>query len=56
MSDVQDVKAPAERSLAKGLIAGLIGGLAGTAAKTIAEKFFPPRTHGEPEPGSECSG
>ena len=38
------------RSLAKGLIAGLIGGLVGTAAKTIAEKVFPPRTHGEPEP------
>jgi putative membrane protein len=39
-----------ERSLAKGLIAGLIGGLIGTAAKTLAERFFPPRTHGEAEP------
>jgi putative membrane protein len=38
------------RSLAKGLLAGLIGGLAATAAKTLAEKVFPPRTHGEPEP------
>jgi putative membrane protein len=27
-----------------------VGGLVGTAAKTIAEKIFPPRTHGEPEP------
>jgi putative membrane protein len=28
----------------------LIGGLVATAAKTIAEKIYPPRTHGEPEP------
>ena len=39
-----------ERSLAKGLLAGLIGGLVATAAKTFAEKIYPPRTHGEPEP------
>jgi putative membrane protein len=39
-----------ERSLAKGLLAGLIGGLVATAAKTLAEKIYPPRTHGEPEP------
>lgn len=38
------------RSLAKGLLAGLIGGLVATAVKTAAEKFYPPRTHGEPEP------
>jgi putative membrane protein len=38
------------RSLAKGLLAGLIGGLAATAVKTFAEKIYPPRTHGEPEP------
>ena len=38
------------RSLAKGLVAGLIGGLVATAAKTLAEKIYPPRTHGEPEP------
>jgi putative membrane protein len=38
------------RSLAKGLLAGLIGGLVATAAKTLAEKIYPPRTHGEPEP------
>lgn len=38
------------RSLAKGLLAGLIGGLVATAAKSIAEKIYPPRTHGEPEP------
>ena len=39
-----------EKSLAKALIAGLIGGLVATAAKTFAERIFPPRTHGEPEP------
>jgi putative membrane protein len=38
------------KSLLKGLVAGLIGGLVATAAKTIAERVFPPRTHGEPEP------
>jgi putative membrane protein len=40
------------RSLAKGLLAGLIGGLVATAAKTLAEKVYPPRTHGELEPPS----
>jgi putative membrane protein len=39
-----------EKSLGKALIAGLIGGLVATAAKTFAERMFPPRTHGEPEP------
>jgi putative membrane protein len=39
-----------ERSLVKGMLAGLIGGLVATAAKTIAEKIYPPRTHGELEP------
>jgi putative membrane protein len=38
------------KSLAKGIAAGLIGGLAGMVAKTFAERIFPPRTHGEPEP------
>src|SRR5580698_4695288 len=38
------------RSLAKGLLAGLIGGLVATAAKSVAERVFPSRTHGEPEP------
>lgn len=38
------------KSLVKGLIAGLIGGIVATAAKTVAEKIYPPRTHGEPEP------
>jgi putative membrane protein len=37
-------------SLWKGLVAGLVAGVAATAAKTLAEKFYPPRTHGEPEP------
>jgi putative membrane protein len=39
-----------QKSLAKGLVAGLVGGLIATAAKTFAERMFPPRTHGEPEP------
>jgi putative membrane protein len=39
-----------ERSLAKGLLAGLIAGLVATAAKTLAERIYPPRTHGEQEP------
>lgn len=34
----------------KGLIAGVVAGIAATAAKSLAEKFYPPRTHGEPEP------
>ena len=37
-------------SLLKGLVAGAIGGLVATAAKTMAEKIYPPRVHGEPEP------
>lgn len=37
-------------SLWKGVVAGLAAGLAATAAKTLAEKFYPPRIHGEPEP------
>lgn len=37
-------------SLVKGLVAGIVGGLVGTAAKSVAEKFYPPRVHGEPEP------
>ena len=37
-------------SLWKGLVAGLVAGVAATAAKTLAEKFYPPRVHGEPEP------
>jgi putative membrane protein len=39
-----------EPNLIKGLLAGLVAGLAATAAKSLAEKFYPPRTHGEPEP------
>jgi putative membrane protein len=37
-------------ALLKGLVAGAIGGLVATAVKTLAEKVYPPRTHGEPEP------
>ena len=39
-----------DKSLAKGILAGLIGGLVATAAKTLAEKAYPPRTEGQPEP------
>lgn len=39
-------------SLWKGLIAGLAAGLAATAAKTLAEKLYPPRIHGEPQPSA----
>ena len=37
-------------SLLKGLLAGAVAGLVATAAKSMAEKLYPPRTHGEPEP------
>lgn len=39
-----------EPSFWKGLVAGLVAGVAATAAKTLAEKLYPPRVHGEPEP------
>lgn len=39
-----------QKDLAKGLAAGLIAGLAATAAKTVAERIYPPRVKGEPEP------
>ena len=38
------------RSLWKGLLAGAVAGVVATAAKSLAEHFYPPRTHGEPEP------
>ena len=41
---------PSERNVWKGLLAGAVGGVLATAAKTLAEKAYPPRTHGEPEP------
>ena len=51
MSEKHELKETTYRqSLAKGLLAGLIGGLVATAAKSVAEKVYPPRTHGEPEP------
>lgn len=37
-------------SLLKGFVAGVAGGLVATAAKSVAEKMYPPRVHGEPEP------
>jgi putative membrane protein len=39
-----------QKRLLKGLLAGLVAGLVATAAKSLAEHFYPPRTHGEPEP------
>jgi putative membrane protein len=47
---VAAVKVKKHKSLAKGLVAGLIAGLAATAAKALAERIFPPHTHGELEP------
>jgi putative membrane protein len=49
-ADQQAHPSLAGKNLAKGLLAGMIGGLVATAAKTLAEKVYPPRTHGEPEP------
>jgi putative membrane protein len=43
------------KSLLKGMFAGMIGGLVGTAAKTLAEKVYPPRVHGEPEPPAKLA-
>ena len=39
-----------EKNLLKGALAGLIGGLVASAVKSLAEKIYPPRTHGEPGP------
>jgi putative membrane protein len=38
------------KDFAKGAIAGLVGGIVATAAKTAAERLYPPRVHGEPQP------
>lgn len=38
------------RSIPKALLAGAIGGAVATLAKSLAERVYPPRTHGEPEP------
>lgn len=46
---LQQPSSPA-KDILKGALAGLIGGLIATAAKSYAEKLYPPRTHGEPEP------
>ena len=39
-----------KKDIAKGIVAGLIAGVVATAAKSVAERIYPPRTHGEPEP------
>ena len=44
-----------ERNLWKGLLAGFVAGLVATAAKSFAEKLYPPRTHGEPEPPAQLA-
>lgn len=49
-ADAQSHQHLGDKNLAKGLLAGLIAGVAATAAKTLAERVYPPRTHGEPEP------
>jgi putative membrane protein len=48
MSEVADQVQ--EKSFVKGLVAGLVGGLAATAAKSLAERIYPPRVEGQPEP------
>ena len=50
MSETKVAAVKKHKSLAWGMIAGLIAGLAATAAKALAERIFPPHTHGEPEP------
>ncbi len=50
MSETKVAAVNQHKSLARGMIAGLIAGLAATAAKTLAERIFPPHTHGELEP------
>jgi putative membrane protein len=49
-ADAQAHEHLGDKDLVKGLLAGLIGGIVATAAKTLAEKVYPPRTNGEPEP------
>ncbi len=49
-ADAQAHEHLGDKDLVKGLIAGLVGGILATGAKTLAEKIYPPRTHGEPEP------
>jgi putative membrane protein len=44
-----------KRTLWKGLVAGVVAGVVATLAKTIAEKYYPPRVHGEPEPSEELA-
>jgi len=44
-----------QRSIVKGLVAGAVAGLAATAAKSLAERFYPPRVHGEPEPPAKLA-
>ncbi len=49
-ADAQSYDHLGNKDFMKGIIAGLAGGIVATAAKTLAEKVYPPRTHGEPEP------
>ena len=50
MATISKFKPHPMNHLIKGAVAGLIGGVIATAAKTAAERVYPPRTHGEPEP------
>lgn len=54
-SDVVNDSRVGAPSLWKGLAAGLVAGLVATAAKTLAERVYPPRVHGEPEPSEVLS-
>src|SRR5215472_340928 len=50
MTKTHELEKRKQPSLGKGLLSGLIGGLIATAAKSVAERIYPPRSHGEPEP------
>jgi putative membrane protein len=52
---VSEMAVERKRSIWKGLLAGAVAGLVATAAKSMAEKFYPPRTHGEPNPPEEMA-
>ena len=41
---------PANRSVVKGMLAGIAAGAVATAAKSLAERLYPPRTEGQPDP------
>ena len=49
-AEEQSLEHVGQKDIAKGIIAGMIAGVVATAAKSVAERIYPPRTHGEAEP------